>query len=63
MDCGGRILERIPLRCSKAATIYMGTGNLRAVQILLGRTNFDNTVRYLAIDIEDTLELADKSEF
>jgi site-specific recombinase XerC len=35
------------------------TGNLRAVQILLGHTKLESTVRYLGVDIEDALTLTD----
>lgn len=37
-------------------------GNLRAVQILLGRAKIDSTVRYLGVDVEDALELAERTE-
>lgn len=50
------------LRRTKAAMIYKGTGNLRAIQILLGHTKIENTVRYLGVDIEDELELAEHTE-
>ena len=50
------------LRRTKAAIIYMATGNLRAIQILLGHTKIENTVRYLGVDIEDALELAEHTE-
>lgn len=43
------------LRRTKASIIYKATGNLRAVQILLGHTKIENTVRYLGVDIEDAL--------
>lgn len=45
------------LRRTKAAIIYKQTGNLRAVQILLGRTNMETMVRYLGVE-EDALTLA-----
>ena len=38
------------------------TGNLRAVQILLGHTKIENTVRYLGVDVEDALTLAEGIE-
>ena len=43
------------LRRTKASIIYKQTGNLRAVQILLGHTKIKITVRYLGVDIEDAL--------
>jgi hypothetical protein len=42
--------------------IYKQTGNLRAVQILLGHTKIESTVRYLGVDIEDALALAEGTE-
>lgn len=42
--------------------IYKATGNFRAIQILLGHTKIENTVRYLGVDIEDALELAERTE-
>jgi site-specific recombinase XerC len=50
------------LRRTKASIIYKATGNLRAIQILLWHTKIDNTVRYLGVDIEDALELAEHTE-
>ena len=50
------------LRRTKAAIIYKQTGNLRAVQILLGHTKIESTVRYLGVDIEDALALAEGIE-
>ena len=50
------------LRRTKAAMIYKQTGNLRAVQILLGHAKIESTVRYLGMDIEDALELAEAVE-
>ncbi|WP_159590434.1 tyrosine-type recombinase/integrase [Chelativorans xinjiangense] len=50
------------LRRTKASIIYKATGNLRAVQILLGHTKVENTVRYLGVDVEDALELAEATE-
>jgi site-specific recombinase XerC len=43
------------LRRTKAAIIYKQTGNLRAVQILLGHAKIESTVRYLGVDVEDAL--------
>ena len=50
------------LRRTKAAIIYKATGNLRAIQILPCHTKIENTVRYLGVDIEDALELAEHTE-
>ncbi|MBA3040902.1 MAG: tyrosine-type recombinase/integrase [Rhizobiaceae bacterium] len=50
------------LRRTKAAMIYKATGNLRAIQILLGHTKIENTVSCLGVDIEDALELAERTE-
>ena len=50
------------LRRTKASIIYKATGNLRAVQILLGHTKIESTVRYLGVDVEDTLTLAEGTE-
>lgn len=50
------------LRRTKASLIYKRTGNLRAVQILLGHTKIESTVRYLGVDIEDALVLAEGTE-
>jgi site-specific recombinase XerC len=50
------------LRRTKASLIYKATGNLRAVQILLGHTNIENTVRYLGVDIDDALTLSERTD-
>lgn len=50
------------LRRMKVSMIYKATCNLRAVQILLGHTKIENTVRYLGVDIEDALLLAERTE-
>jgi integrase len=50
------------LRRTKAAIIYKQTGNLRAVQLLLGHTKIESTVRYLGVDVEDALMLAEGTE-
>jgi integrase len=50
------------LRRTKASIIYKATGNLRAVQILLGHTKIESTVRYLGVDIDDALRLAESTD-
>lgn len=50
------------MRRTKVAQIYKKTGNLRAVQLLLGHTKMDSTVRYLGVDIEDALTLSEGIE-
>ncbi len=42
--------------------IYKAAGNLRAIQILLGHSKIENTVRYLGVDAEDALPLAERTE-
>lgn len=49
------------MRRTKAAMIYRATGNIRAIQILLGHTKIENTVRYLGVDVEDALLLAERT--
>ena len=50
------------LRRTKAALIYRRTKNLRAVQLLLGHTKLESTVRYLGIEVDDALEMAEQTE-
>lgn len=47
---------------SVVAMIYKRTGNIRAVQILLGHTKLDSTVRYLGVDVEDALALSEATD-
>jgi site-specific recombinase XerC len=44
----------------KATLIYRRTGNLRAVQLLLGHTKIESTVRYLGIEVDDALAIAEQ---
>jgi site-specific recombinase XerD len=57
MDYGTHLLRR-----TKATLIYRRTKNLRAVQLLLGHSKLESTVRYLGIEIEDALEMAERTE-
>lgn len=50
------------MRRTKVAQIYRKTGNLRAVQLLLGHTKMDSTVRYLGVELEDALAIAESVE-
>jgi integrase len=50
------------IRRTKPSLIYRRTKNLRAVQLLLGHTKLESTVRYLGIEVEDALELAEQTE-
>jgi integrase len=50
------------LRRTKAAQIYRKTGNLRAVQLLLGHTKIESTVRYLGIEVDDALTISEQVE-
>ena len=50
------------LRRTTAAMIYRATGDIRAIQILLGHSKIENTVRYLGVDVEDALLLAERTE-
>jgi integrase len=50
------------MRRTKASLIYRRTKNLRAVQLLLGHTKLESTVRYLGIEVDDALEMAEHTE-
>jgi integrase len=50
------------IRRTKATLIYRRTKNLRAVQLLLGHTKLESTVRYLGIEVDDALEIAEQTE-
>ena len=50
------------LRRTKATLIYRRTKNLRAVQLLLGHSKLESTVRYLGIEVEDALEVAERTD-
>lgn len=50
------------MRRTKATLIYRRTRNLRAVQLLLGHTKLESTVRYLGIELDDALEIAEQTD-
>ena len=50
------------MRRTKATLIYRRTKNLRAVQLLLGHRKLESTVRYLGIEVDDALEMAEQTE-
>ena len=50
------------LHRSKVALIYRQTGNIQAIYILLGHSKLDSTARYLGVDIEDALALAEGTD-
>ena len=57
-----RIYGTHSMRRTKATLIYHRTKNIRAVQLLLGHTKVEHTVRYLGIELEDALTLAEQTE-
>ena len=50
------------MRRTKATLIYRRTKNLRAVQLLLGHTKLESTVRYLGIEVDDALEISEQTD-
>ena len=50
------------MRRTKASLIYRRTRNLRAVQLLLGHTKLEGTVRYLGIEVNDALEIPEQTD-
>jgi site-specific recombinase XerC len=50
------------MRRTNVSQIYKRTGNLRAVQLLLGHTKMDSTVRYLGVELEDALAISEAVE-
>ncbi len=50
------------MRRAKATLIYKRTKNLRAVQLLLGQSKLESTVRYLGIEVDDALEISEQTE-
>ncbi len=69
LHCGGswqsltaRLKALHSMRRTEVAQINKITGNLRAVQLLLGHTKMDSTVRYLGVELEDALEISESAE-
>ncbi|MBT3991620.1 MAG: tyrosine-type recombinase/integrase, partial [Rhodospirillaceae bacterium] len=58
-----RVYGTHTLRRTKASHIYRKTGNIRAVQLLLGHTKLESTVRYLGIEVEDALTISEEIDF
>lgn len=50
------------MRRTKATLIYRRTKNLRAVQLLLGHSKLESTVRYLGIEVDDALEISERTD-
>lgn len=50
------------MRRTKATLIYLRTKNLRAVQLLLGHSKLESTVRYLEIEVDDALEISEQTK-
>ena len=65
VECGGLDCSAYgthSMRRTKVAQIYKKTGNLRAVQLLLGHTKLESTVRYLGIEVDDALSISEQVE-
>jgi hypothetical protein len=50
------------MRRTKASEIYKKTGNIRAIQLALGHTKLESTVRYLGIEVDDALAISEQLE-
>ena len=50
------------MRSTTASLIYRRTKNLRTVQLLLGHAKIESTVRYMGIEVDDALEMAEDTE-
>ena len=60
MGLDPRLFGTLSRRRTKSTLIYRRTGNLRAVQLLLGHTKIESTVRYLGIEVDDALAIAEQ---
>jgi integrase len=60
LDCAA--YDTRTMRRTKATLIYRRTKTLRAVQLLLGHTKFESTARYLGIEVDAVLEIAEQTE-
>ena len=52
----------LTMRRTKLTLIYRRTKNLRAILLLLGQTKLESTVRYLGIEVDDALKIAEQTE-
>jgi len=59
---GSHAIEAVAAVRTKATQIYRKTGNLRAVQFLPGHTKLESTVRYLGIEVDEALHIAEQIE-
>ena len=59
---GSTVYGTHTMRRTKATLIYKRTKNLRAVQLLLGHSKLESTVRYLGIEVDDALEISEQTE-
>jgi integrase len=64
---GGTVASRASygthsLRRTKATLIYKRTKNIRAIQLLLGHSKLESTVRYLGVEVDDALEISEQVE-
>ena len=57
-----RSLASPPVRGTKVTQLFRKTGNVRAVQLLLGHAKIETTVRYLGVEVDDALRLAEQIE-